>query len=189
MMSIYNYHSRQTINYIFIFILVVIPNNIYAAWSEREITSNPITYWGWEPDPDMIGQTELTIEDIRHLVEFRFPDTMNRENSYMTCEAVSTGFINNTSSVTAQTYELCFKKSDGKLIFAYPYSYTFPTILVCADGSLPDLSEPKENQCPDEYMIEVHSNITCTPEADPCDPSSGLNFRKETDIPRESLIS
>ncbi|MEW8285857.1 MAG: DUF6531 domain-containing protein [Candidatus Thiodiazotropha endolucinida] len=188
MMSIFKYHSRQTVNYIFIFILFVIPNSIYAAWSEREITSNPVTYWGWQPDPDMIGQSEETIEDIRHLVEFRFPDTMNRENSYMTCEAVSTGFINNTGSATAQTYEQCFKKSDGKLIFGYPYSYTFSTILVCADGSMPDLSEPQENQCPDKYMIEVHLNLTCTSEADPCDPSSGLNFRKETDIQDKGLV-
>ncbi|MCG8486711.1 MAG: DUF6531 domain-containing protein, partial [Chromatiales bacterium] len=183
---------RKYIDIRLIFILVAIsffsvPLSSTAATSVLTVTSNPVTYWGWSPDPDMIGQKGVTIQDVRALVEARFPSLMSRENSYMVCSATNTGFSNNTQSVTANTYEQCARKSDGRLIFAYNYSYTFSTVRICPDGSSPDLSEPIFEQCNNKYGMEAPLFRSCPKEGDPCNPATGANFRYETDIDGEGL--
>lgn len=167
--------------------LFLIPLSGTAATSVLTVTSNPVTYWGWTPDPDMIGQKGVTIQDVRALVEARFPSIMSRENSYMVCSATNTGFSNNTNSVTAKTYEQCARKSDGRLIFAYNYTYTFSTVRICPDGSSPDLSNLIFEQCNNKYGMEAPLFRSCPKEGDPCNPATGANFRYETDVDGEGL--
>ncbi|MET0000721.1 MAG: DUF6531 domain-containing protein, partial [Candidatus Thiodiazotropha lotti] len=159
----------------------------YAATSVLNVTSNPVTYFGWIPDPKMIDQKGVVIEDIHNLVNARFPNFMTRSNSYMHCSASRIGITNNTNSVTANTYEQCWKNSDGRLIFGFNYSYTFSTVRLCPKGGNPDLSEPIPEQCGNNYGMEAPLFRSCPKEGDPCNPATGANYRFETDIDGEGL--
>ncbi len=160
-----------------------------AATSVLNVTSNPVTYWGWAPDPNMMGEKGVTIEAVRALVEAKFPSEMTRANSYMHCTATKTGIINNTSSVTVNTNEQCWRNSDEKLIFRYDGSYTFATKRICPSGDNPDLTELIPQQCDNMYDMEAPLGKSCSSpkEGDPCNPATGANYRFETDIDGEGL--